>query len=328
MTFKEQEILEAYKIYSQLASEGTVNAAEAKSYLRDDKIEELVDRFAKSDDAVIITAGDTLYLVPMATTSPFHMNNETIKKLYLPSSATNLDIYMMYVAIIILLGEFYNSYQTQEPTRNFIHMGEWLDAMNTRIESLSQIDEETLQAVEEEHEYNWSKIIEKWLALDDIKEKAKKQTGNTNSRMSFLNLTKSFLEKQDMITDIGNNELEITEKTKVIIQRYYMDYEYNRGLLDFIYQFGSGEIATEESGGHEAYGDSQTIEDGQVLENDQDIEDSRALENSQSIESGQALELDANKIVYEETQAAVTKDEDDLEQVIADEMMNSGKEEA
>ena len=50
-------------------------------------------------------------------------------------------------------------------------------------------------------------------------------------------MTKQFLEKQDMIKDIGNDEIEITQKTKVIIQRYYMDYEYNRGLLDFIYQY-------------------------------------------------------------------------------------------
>ena len=43
--------------------------------------------------------------------------------------------------------------------------------------------------------------------------------------------------------DIGNNEMELTEKTKVIVQRYYMDYEYNRGLLDFIYQFDKKEGA-------------------------------------------------------------------------------------
>ena len=75
------------------------------------------------------------------------------------------------------------------------------------------------------------------MALDDVKEKAKKQAGVSASRVSFLNMTKNFLERQDIIKDIGNNEFEITEKTKVIIQRYYMDYEYNRGLLDFIYQF-------------------------------------------------------------------------------------------
>ena len=46
-----------------------------------------------------------------------------------------------------------------------------------------------------------------------------------------------------MIYDIGNNEMELTEKTKVIVQRYYMDYEYNRGLLDFIYQFDKKEGA-------------------------------------------------------------------------------------
>ena len=59
-------------------------------------------------------------------------------------------------------------------------------------------------------------------------------------------MTKSFLEKQDMVIDIGNNELELTEKTKVIIQRYYMDYEYNRGLIDFIYQYENEEQINDE----------------------------------------------------------------------------------
>ena len=43
------------------------------------------------------------------------------------------------------------------------------------------------------------------------------------------------MEDQNLVTDIGNDEMELTEKAKTIIQRYYMDYEYNRGILDFIY---------------------------------------------------------------------------------------------
>ncbi|WP_410495517.1 DUF6063 family protein [Cellulosilyticum sp. ST5] len=240
--YKHEQIIEAHKIYMRLVGEGSLPRAEVKSYTREEQIEELVNQFAREDDAAIIMAGDMLYLVPIATTSPFHMNNELIKKLYLPNGATNLDIYLMYVSIIILLGEFYNSYQSQEPTRGFINMEEWLAAVNTRFESLKQIDEENLKKIEEEQEYNWTKILEKWMAIDDVKEKAKRQTGNTNSRISFLNMVKSFLEKQDMVKDIGNNEIELTEKTKVIIQRYYMDYEYNRGLLDFMYQYEKGEV--------------------------------------------------------------------------------------
>lgn len=243
MEYKNEEIIEAYKIYTRLAASGNCLTADAKAYMRDERIEELVDQFAREDDATIIVGGDILYLVPIATTSPLHMSNEMIKKIYLSSGATNLDIYLMYVTIIILLGEFYNSYQSQEPTRSFIKMEEWLEAVHLRLESIYQIEEEELRKIEEEQEYNWIRILEKWMAIDDVKEKAKKQSGNTNSRMSFLNSVKNFLEKQGMIHDIGNNEMELTEKTKVIVQRYYMDYEYNRGLLDFIYQFDKKEGA-------------------------------------------------------------------------------------
>lgn len=237
MEYKNKEVLDAYKLYGKLARSGNLPLGDVQLYTRDERIEELMNQFAMQDQAAIIVAGGQAYLVPIANSSPFQMSNETIKKLYLPNNATNLDIYLMYVSTIILLGEFYNSYQTKEPTRAFITMEEWLDAIHARMESLLELSEEQLKKVEEEQEYNWQKIVEKWMALDDVKEKAKKQTGVSASRVSFLNMTKNFLEKQDIIRDIGNNELEITEKTKVIIGRYYMDYEYNRGLLDFIYQF-------------------------------------------------------------------------------------------
>lgn len=236
MEFSETEIKRAYKIYSKLVGSGSLELAEVKEYIREEKIETLVNCFASSDDATVISAGEYLYIVPIAMTSCFHMNNETIKKIYLPNNTTNLDIYLMYVAIIVLLGEFYNSYQTQEPTRSFINMEEWLQAMNTRIEGLSQIGDETLKDMEQQQEYNWLRIIEKWMAIDDLKEKAKRQNGNTNSRLGFLCTVKNFLEKQEMVRDIGNEELELTEKSKIIVQRYYMDYEYNRGLIDFMYQ--------------------------------------------------------------------------------------------
>lgn len=237
MEYRNQEVIEAYKLYSKLARIGNLPLGDVRTYTRDERIEELMNQFATQDQATIIIAGGQAYLVPIASSSPFQMSNETIKKLYLPNNATNLDIYLMYVSTIILLGEFYNSYQTKEPTRAFITMEEWLEAIQMRMENLAQLEPEYLKKVEEEQEYNWQKITEKWMALDDVKEKAKKQAGVSASRVSFLNMTKNFLERQDIIKDIGNNEFEITEKTKVIIQRYYMDYEYNRGLLDFIYQF-------------------------------------------------------------------------------------------
>ena len=237
MAYKEQEIIEAYKLYSRLARGGSESVEEMRLYTRDERIEELINQFAREDQATVIIAGGMAYLVPIASSSPYQMSNETIKKLYLPNNATNLDIYLMYVATIILVGEFYNSYQTKEPTRAFITMAEWLEAIQNRMEALWALGEEELRKVEEEQEYNWQKIAQKWMALDDVKENAKKHTGVMASRLSFLNMTKQFLEKQDMVKDIGNYELELTEKAKVIMQRYYMDYEYNRGLLDFIYQY-------------------------------------------------------------------------------------------
>ncbi|HBC96836.1 MAG TPA: non-ribosomal peptide synthetase module, partial [Clostridium sp.] len=166
----------------------------------------------------------------------FHVSNEEIKKEYLPSRAVNLDIYLMYVAIIVLFGEFYDSYQSTEATRNFLPMKEWLSSLNNHISSIKEIDKDELKKIEKDSEYNWVGIVEKWEAMDDLRENVKVQDARTVSRLSFLNTVKRFLENQGLITDIGNDEIELTEKAKTIVQKYYMEYEFNRGILDFMYQ--------------------------------------------------------------------------------------------
>lgn len=227
--------MRAFKIYSKLAAEGLGEKEDLRQYLVDDRLRGLVDQFAEEVQCVIFVAGDFIYMIPKAMASDFHVSNETIKREHLPTRASNADIYLMYMATIVLFGEFYDSYQTTNPTRDFVSIEHWLDSVNERIFSLKEHDMDKLERMEKEYEYNWITILSGWELLDDIKEGVKKQDGRTTSRLTFLNMTKNFLEEQGLINDIGNDEIELTEKAKIIIQRYYMDDEFNRGILNFMY---------------------------------------------------------------------------------------------
>jgi hypothetical protein len=235
LLYEEQQVIKAFKIYSDLAANGMGEKDELRQYLMDDKVRGLVEQFAEEVQCTIVVAGDYIYLIPKAEASSFHVSNESIKKDYLPAKALNADIYLMYVAIIILFGEFYDGYQSMNPTRDFIALGDWLDIVNERISSLKEHGAEKLEELEKEFAYNWLDVIDKWDPLDDLREGVKSQDARTASRLSFLNITKSFLEAQGLIAELGNDELELTEKAKTIIQRYYMEHEFNRGILDFIY---------------------------------------------------------------------------------------------
>lgn len=235
MMYSNEQVMSAFKIYSILALNGCGNKEDLRLFMADDVIRGLVEQFAKEVECTIFNAGDYIYMVPLLTSSPFHVSNENIKRTYLTSKSVNLDIYMMYVAIIVLFGEFYDSYQTIEATREFLPMNIWLTSLNEKIESLKEHGMEKLREESNEYEYNWASVVEKWDAMDDINEKVKVQDGRTVSRKSFLNMVKQFLESQNLISDIGNDEVELTEKAKVIVQRYYMEVDYNRGILDFMY---------------------------------------------------------------------------------------------
>lgn len=247
MIYEQTKVMEAFKIYSNLAVKGSVYKEDFRLYLVDDSVRGLVDEFADEMDSTILVVGDFIYLVPIAVSSPFHVTNETIKAKHLSSRAVNADIYTMYISIIILFGEFYDSYQTVETTRDFIRMEDWLQRVNESILALKAIEEEKLIELEKEYEYNWLDIVDKWDALDDIKENVQ-QTARTLSRMSFMNTVKKFLMDQGLINEIGPNEIELTEKAKAIVGRYYMELEYNRGILEFLYSLERG--VEEEDAGH------------------------------------------------------------------------------
>lgn len=266
MAYEEEQIMKAFRIYSILAAKGVGEKDELRSYLVDDRIRGLVDRFAHEVQCTLVVAGEYVYLMPQIDTSIFHVSNESLKKDYFPARSQNADIYLMYVAIIILFGEFYDGYQSMGPTRDFLPLGDWLEILNERISALKEHGEEDLRELEREFSYNWLSVIDKWDAMDDLRENVQSQDARTVSRLSFLNTVKGFLTDQELIHDLGNDELELTEKAKTIIRRYYMEYEFNRGILDVIYSLDQRAEAETEMGIEMGIGAGKEIEAGAEVE--------------------------------------------------------------
>lgn len=234
--YSQEQVIESFKIYSVLAINGYLEKSQIPLYFNDNDIRGLVDQYAIEVSCNVIVAGDIAYLIPLTTLSPFHISNETIKKKYLATGSTNSDIYTMYFSIIILFGEFYNSYTTTNPTRDFITLEGWVDAVNERILALDALGEDQLKALQTEYDYNWLSIIEKWQSTDDIKANKNNKNKRVQSRYSFINTTCNFLMDQGLIEEVGNDEMILTEKAKTIIQRFFMEFTYNRDILEIIYE--------------------------------------------------------------------------------------------
>lgn len=237
MNYPEQKVIKAFQLYTKLAREGAADLEAVKQYKADDDIRGLLDTFSREVDCVIILTSEQMFLVPRTKLSPFHVSNDWMKKNYLRTGATNGDIYLLYFSTIILFGSFYDTYQSQEPTRQFLRLDEWVHSIQERIDQLKTHDEDELKELEKEFSYNWRLIIEKWEDMDGIKETAKKQSGNTISRLSFIDTVKRFLVDQELVQEIGNDEITLTEKAKTIVQRFFMEVEYNKGIFEFIFGF-------------------------------------------------------------------------------------------
>ena len=192
MRYEEDKVIQAFNIYKELALVGRVGKDELTLYKADDEIRSLVDLFAKQIDCVMMMSGPQLLMIPATKLSPFHVNNDYLKRHHLKSGATNADIHLLYFSVIVLFGSFYDSYQTKEPTRDFIELEEWVREIDERINTLKEHAEEKLKIEEKEFSYNWMQIIQKWDDMNDLKESAKKQSGNTISRLSFIDASNVF----------------------------------------------------------------------------------------------------------------------------------------
>lgn len=237
MNYSHQNVVNAFQIYSMLARDGVAGKEYIQLYRADENIRHLLDTFAKEVDCVLIGTSEQLFLIPETKLSIFHVSNDWIKRTYLRSNATNGDIYLLYFATLILFGKFYDSYQSQTTQLSFLRIEEWVRSIRERIDQLKTHDEDKLKQLEREYSYNWRLIIGKWEDMDDIKETAKRQSGNTISRFSFIDTVKRFLIDQELIVEIGNDEVTLTEKAKTIVERYFMELEYNKNIFSFIYGF-------------------------------------------------------------------------------------------
>lgn len=232
----DEKVLEAFKLYAKLNRDGKILKEEARLYQTDDDVRGTISAFANEVDCTVIGAGKYLYMIPLTKNSPFHVTNDAIKRHYFPTRALNMDIYLMYVAIIVFVGEFYDSYQSNRATREFLTTVDWLSSLNERLQVLKDVDEERLLDLERTYEYNWGDILNNWEAMDNVKEGIRRRTARTVSRMSFILIVKNFMLKEGIAKEIGPDELVLTEKAGAIVSKYFMEYEYNRGIIDFIYQ--------------------------------------------------------------------------------------------
>ena len=95
MEYPEKNVLLAFSLYSALAAKGSVAKSDYANLYSDEEIRSLAQVFAERVQGTIIDDAESIYLIPLATDSPFHMTNEQIKKAFLPAKALNMDIYLM-----------------------------------------------------------------------------------------------------------------------------------------------------------------------------------------------------------------------------------------
>ena len=104
MYYDGKNVMKAFELYTKLARDGLIKEEDYQQYMSNNEVFTLIDQYAEKMDCVLFIAANQLYMVPKTMSSPFHVNNEYLRKTYFKSGATNSDLYLAYFAMIVLLG--------------------------------------------------------------------------------------------------------------------------------------------------------------------------------------------------------------------------------
>lgn len=239
MNYELDKIKAVFQLYSEMMYRGEAPKEVTTLYQSDIAARELMDAMAEVMECEIFPADRKLYLIPRASDSLLSISNQELLKRYFPASFQNKEIYTLYFALMVLVGEFYDSDTSMRPTREFVSIDHWIHQISLLLDSLKNLGKETLEQLEKDQEVNWLMIIDKWDSLDTYREDVVEKK-RAASKYAFMETVKNFLIKQEVLEDVGADEVTLTEKAKVIVSRYYMNTDYNRELMSFIYGLKEG----------------------------------------------------------------------------------------
>ncbi len=99
------ELCTAYEIYRTLYTEGECGGQAYKQYNDNTNIQSIIEVFLQEDETAIITSSEKLYLVAKSSRSHLNLSNPYIKKFYFKADTKNIELYMIYFSMIVIIGK-------------------------------------------------------------------------------------------------------------------------------------------------------------------------------------------------------------------------------
>lgn len=209
-----------------------------QKYVMSAEVGNIADKVAKKMGFEIYRMDNTLNLCVMLDNKVFGYTNEELKR-KIKILNKNEDIYLMYFIILTIITCFYKESGLSSP-RSYLALSELLETIEIKFQSLIKQD---IEKESKEKGYNFIDIKNVWERLQDAREDI--NAGGKKDKISFVKLVINFLEEEKLINfDTERQIISLTTRFKAIIYYYFNSKENKNQLLEYVYNLGGEENAT------------------------------------------------------------------------------------
>lgn len=176
-----------------------------RAYTEEEQIQNLVKSQADEAESTVERYGDVIYLIPKEENVFLGFSKAELKKRLCKSTGTDKDFYLSQFVILTLLVEFYDGRGSSSKSREYIRVGE---LQNCISEKLKEGVDNTTEEEEEQKGIAFRNMLEAYEALrsDD------KRTRQKTTKEGFLHTIFTFLEEQELIDYVEEDEMIKTTK--------------------------------------------------------------------------------------------------------------------
>ncbi|MDE5977552.1 MAG: hypothetical protein K2G70_03690 [Turicibacter sp.] len=219
MSYEREEILLSQQIFYYLLKHRELSEQKEKTlyyaYTGSERIIDLLKDQAEISNCMIERYGSSIYLIPKEENEFLGFSKTELKRLLCKSGAIDKDYYLSQFVILTLLVEFYDGQGQSAKGRDFLRVGELQNIISERLkEGASYYDEQTQQQLG----IAYQNMLEAFEALRSGEKATKQKT----TKEGFLSEILKFLQDQQLIDYIKEDELITTTKKLDQLMDYYL----------------------------------------------------------------------------------------------------------
>lgn len=231
----QESVERAHMIFTNLIRYKTLHKngqSDLWEWTKSDEVMMWVDVFCRREKLVLVKTGEEIHIMAHPS-SAFAIKGDEVKRELNYSSDEKL--YLSYASTFRLLAFFYNSDTRRKPTRAFVPLVEWMDAMDEMIERWRALDDEVITRWEEQTGWYFTGVLRAWDQMPPANLEREGVRRGRNTKVDFLFTWATFLQQQGCVY-VRDYKVAVTPQMNYMVSHYFGNEERKKEVMKFMFE--------------------------------------------------------------------------------------------